>query len=151
MPRLSTSSLVRQAHAARRLRANAGLTLIEIMVVIAILGLLMTVVAVNVAGSLNDGYVETTKIQMGNLEKGLQMYAVKNRGKYPTTSEGLEAAAKYFKDNKVPVDAWGNEFQYYSPGTNSDSPYEIISLGADGSEGGDDYDADIKSWELGDE
>lgn len=149
MPRPSTSTLVRQARAQRRLlRADAGLTLVEIMVVIAILGILMTVVAVNLMGSLNEGYVETTKLQMSKIEQGLQMYAVKNRGKYPTTSEGLEAAAKYFKDNSVPTDAWGNEFQYYSPGTNSDKDYELISLGADGQEGGEDYDADIKSWEL---
>ena len=151
MPRFSTSSLVRQAHAARRLRRDAGLTLIEIMVVIAILGLLMTVVAVNVAGSLQEGYVDTTKLQMEKIKGNLQMYAVKNKGKYPSTSEGLNAAAKYFPDNKVPSDAWGNEFQYYSPGTNSDEPFELISLGRDGSEGGEDYDADIKSWELGSE
>ena len=151
MPRFSTSSLVRQAHHARRLRRDAGLTLIEIMVVIAILGLLMTVVAVNVAGSLQEGYVDTTKLQMEKIKGNLQMYAVKNKGKYPSTSEGLNAAAKYFPDNKVPSDAWGNEFQYYSPGTNSDEPFELISLGRDGSEGGEDYDADIKSWELGSE
>ena len=149
MPRTSTSSLVRQARAQRRLlRPDAGLTLVEIMVVIAILGILMTVVAVNLVSSLNDGYVGTTELQMSKIEAGLQMYAVKNRGKYPTTSEGLEAAAKYFPDNKVPVDSWGNEYQYYSPGTNSDQDYELISLGADGVEGGEDYDADIKSWEL---
>ncbi len=151
MPRFSTSSLVRQARAAQRLRRDAGLTLIEIMVVIAILGLLMTVVAVNVAGSLQEGYVDTTKLQMEKIKGNLQMYAVKNKGKYPSTSEGLNAAAKYFPDNKVPSDAWGNEFQYYSPGTNSDEPFELISLGRDGSEGGEDYDADIKSWELGSE
>ena len=149
MSRFSTSSLVRQARAAQRLRRDAGLTLIEIMVVIAILGLLMTVVAVNVAGSLQEGYVDTTKLQMEKIKGNLQMYAVKNKGKYPTTSEGLDAAAKYFPDNKVPTDAWGNEFQYYSPGTNSDEPFELISLGRDGSEGGEDYDADIKSWDLG--
>lgn len=151
MPRFSTSSLVRQARAARRLRPDAGLTLIEIMVVIAILGLLMTVVAVNLSSSLNEGYVDTTKLQMEKIKGSLQMYAVKNKSKYPTTSEGLEAAAKYFPDNKVPKDAWDNEFQYYSPGTNSDEPFELISLGADGSEGGEGYDADIKSWELGSE
>ena len=118
------------------------------MVVIAILGLLMTVVAVNVMGSLNEGYVETTKLQMTKIEQGLQMYAVKHRTKYPSTSEGLEAAAKYFPDNQVPLDAWGNEFLYFSPGTNGDHDYEIISLGRDGKEGGDSYDQDIKSWAL---
>ena len=148
MTRLSTSSLVRQARAARIHRPDAGLTLVEIMVVIAILGLLMTVVAVNVMGSLNEGYVETTKLQMTKIEQGLQMYAVKHRTKYPSSSEGLEAAAKYFPDNQVPLDAWGNEFIYNSPSSNSDAPYELISLGADGQEGGEDYDADIKSWEL---
>ena len=76
------------------------------------------------------------------------MYAAKNKGKFPSSSQGLEPIAKYFQDSSVPTDAWGNEFQYYSPGTSGDHEYEIVSLGRDGAEGGDGYDADIKSWDL---
>ncbi len=143
MPKPSRSRLVRR-------RSRAGLTLVEIMVVIAILGTLMTIVAVNVVGALDDANVDATKLQIKKVEQGLQMYAAKHKGKFPSTSDGLEAAAKYFPDNKVPTDAWGNPFQYYSPGTNGDHPYEIISLGKDGAEGGEGADADIRSWEIGD-
>lgn len=141
----STSPLI---HNARRDRARRGLTLVEIMVVVAILGTLMAVVAVNVIGSLDTANVDATKLQIKKVEQGLQMYAAKHKGKFPSTSEGLEAAAKYYPDNKVPTDAWGGEFQYYSPGSNSSAAYEIISLGKDGQEGGEDSDADIKSWDL---
>jgi general secretion pathway protein G len=152
MSRHSTSSLVASARTRRRHLSRAaderGLTLVEIMVVIAILGMLMSVVAVNVMGSLQEANVDATKLTIKKVEQGIQMYATKHKGKYPSTSQGLEAAAKYYPDNKVPTDAWGGEFQYYSPGTSGDRDYEIISLGKDGQEGGEDVDADIKSWEA---
>ncbi len=150
MPRTTTSNLIAQARTRRRHLSRAaderGLALVEIMVVIAILGMLMAVVAVNVMGSLDQANVDTTKLTIKKVEQGLQMYAAKHKGKMPTTSQGLEAAAKYFPDNSVPTDAWGNEFQYFSPGTHGDHPYEIISLGKDGQEGGEDVNADIESW-----
>jgi type II secretion system protein G len=150
MPRLSTSSLVAAARTRRRHLSRTaderGLTLVEIMVVIAILGMLMSVVAVSVMGALDQANVDVTKLTIKKAEQNLQLYAAKHKGRFPSTSDGLEAAAKYFPDNKVPVDAWGNEFQYFSPGTHGDHPYEIISLGKDGQEGGEDQDADIESW-----
>ena len=149
----SQSSLVLRGRLARTASAAAqrGLTIVEIMVVIAILGTLMTIVAVNVVGALDDANVSTTELQIRKVEQGLQMYSAKHKGRYPSTSEGLEAAKKYYPDNKVPTDSWGNEFQYFSPGSNSDKPYEIISLGKDGQEGGEGANADIKSWALGEE
>ena len=131
-------------------KSRGGMTLVEILIVIAILGSLMALVAVNVAGSFEEANVGTTELQIKKIEEGLGMYAAKHKGKYPTTSEGLEAAAKYMgATGEVPVDSWGNAFQYFSPGTNGDHKYEIVSLGGDGKEGGDDTDADIKSWEIG--
>ena len=132
-------------------KSQRGLTLVEIMVVIAILGTLMAIVGVNVVNQMQQANVDTTGLQMKQIEQNLAMYAAKHKGKFPSTSEGLEAAAKYFPDNTVPKDAWGNDFQYYSPGTTGDHAFEIVSLGRDGAEGGEDFDADIKSWELGKE
>ena len=80
--------------------------------------------------------------------QALQVYAAKHRGKYPSTSQGLEAAAKYMPDGKVPQDAWGQDFQYFSPGSSSSAPYEVISLGKDGESGGEDANADIQSWNI---
>lgn len=128
--------------------SQRGMTLVEIMVVIAILGTLMAVVAFGVTARIDDANVATTEIQMRNIENGLKLYAAKHKGKYPSTSDGLEAAAKYIGEGKVPVDAWGNDFLYYSPGTHGDNDYEIVSMGKDGAEGGDDVDADINSWEI---
>jgi len=112
------------------------------MVVIAILGLLMSVIAFNVMSSADTADVETCKLQVSRIEQNLQLfYAAQSPKKFPTTSEGLEAAAKYFPDEKVPVDPWGNPFQYTSDGTT----YEIVSLGKDGEQGGEDAGIDISN------
>jgi len=145
----STSPLL--ARSTKVLASRRGLTLVEIMVVIAILGTLMTVLAVGLTGVLDDSNVDATKLQMKRVEQSLQMYAAKNKGKYPSTSDGLSAAKKYFPNEEIPVDAWGNDFQYFSPGSRSGNEYELISLGKDGAEGGEDANADIQSWDSGDE
>lgn len=133
--------------------SRAGMTLVEIMVVITIIITLMSVMAVVVLGRLDDANADMTRIRIGQLEQALQMYAVKHKGKYPSTSQGLSAADKYMPTpGEVPTDSWGNEFQYFSPGTHGSSDYEIVSLGKDGKEGGEDAGSDIQSWNLdGDE
>jgi general secretion pathway protein G len=120
------------------------MSLVEIMVVIAIIGVLMTVIAVNVVGYLDDANVDATRIQIKKIEEALITFSARNRGKFPTTADGLQAAGRYFTNNEVPTDAWGNQFQYFSPGSGG-SPYEIISLGKDGKDGGEGPDADISS------
>ncbi|MBK7761541.1 MAG: type II secretion system protein GspG [Deltaproteobacteria bacterium] len=125
-------------------RRRRGMTLVEIMVVIAIIGTMMSIVGFAVADNFAKANVETTKLTMQQIDKNLGMYAAAKKGKFPTTSEGLAAAAKYFPDGAVPKDSWGNEFIYTASGRG----YEIVSLGADGVEGGEDYDADINSAEL---
>jgi general secretion pathway protein G len=142
---MTRATLLARHAAARRLRAERGLTLVEIMVVIAILGTLMTIVTVNVFSQLSRANVDNTVLQMKKVGSDLDMYAAKHKGKYPTTSEGLSAASKYFSDNKVPADAWGNDFQYFAPATNCSRPYELVSYGADGQQGGEEFDADISS------
>lgn len=125
-------------------RRRRGMTLVEIMVVIAIIGTMMSIVGFQVAQSFAQANVETTKLTMQQIDKSLGLYAAAKKGKFPSSSEGLSAAAKYFPDGEVPKDAWGNEFIYTASGRG----YEIISLGADGVEGGEDVDADIKSSEI---
>lgn len=133
----------------RGANSRKGMTLVEIMVVIAILGTLMAVVTVNVVGRLNDANVETTRLQIKQTEQALQLYYAKKKS-FPTTSEGLSAAAKYFPDGSVPKDAWDHEFLYFSPASDG-RPYDIVSLGADGVEGGEEHNADIHSGQKDDE
>lgn len=132
-----------------------GFTLLEVMVVLAIIGGIMALVATNILGSASDANIKTTKAQMKLIENALDLYKLDNFT-YPTTEQGLEALVKkptsnpqpknykadgYLKGNNVPTDAWGNEFLYF----NDKGKYEIVSLGADGQEGGEGDGADISS------
>ena len=131
-------------------RAQRGMTLIEIMVVIAILGMMATVVTVYFVGEQEKARKDSTKIQMHNIEQALDAYKIRY-GSFPTTEEGLKALVDKEVMKDMPKDAWGNEFQYFSPGTHGENDYEIISLGRDGKEGGEDADADLGSWNLDEE
>lgn len=146
----------------RLLNNQKGMSLIEIMVVVAIMGIVATLVTVNVAGRFEQAKVSATKTQMKNLETALDEFR-RDNGFYPQTEQGLKALVEkpsggrvpnsypkggYLKGGAVPQDAWNNDFQYFSPGTHG-NPYEIISLGGNEEEGGDDTDADINSWEIG--
>lgn len=138
-----------------------GMTLIEIMAVIAIIGLIMGIVAVGIVPRLKKAERKSAEIQMRNVEAALDQFRLDN-GFYPGTDQGLRALVEqpisgraprdyqeggYLKGGKVPKDPWGNDFLYLSPG-NQGNPYEIISFGADSKEGGEGEDADIHSWEL---
>ena len=116
-------------------RARRGLTLIELVIVIAILGLLATFVGGQVFGTFSDSQAEMSKLTMSRMESALTIYATKNRGKYPSS---LEDAKKYMPDGKVPKDSWDNEFGYKSPASSCSKAYEITSMGEDGKQGGDD-------------
>jgi general secretion pathway protein G len=122
------------------------MSLIEIIIVIVLVTTVMTIVAGGIVAAQDDAKVEETKLRMKKLEQALQLYAARHKGQYPSTSEGLAPLEKYL-DGQPAVDAWNREFLYFSPGTESGKDYEIKSLGKDGAEGGDDNDADIKSWE----
>lgn len=136
--------------------AQAGFNLIEIMVAIAIIGVLMAVVGINVIGALDSAKIDASKSSMGTLKNALIMYKLDN-GRYPTTSEGLSALVQAPSSAKkpgkkyvegVPKDGWDNDFAYFSPGTRGQNDFEIISYGSDGQEGGADNAADINSWEI---
>lgn len=141
---------------------SRGMTLIEIMVVVTILGIIATLVTVNVIGRLDQAKVSAAKTQIKNLETALDEFR-RDNGFYPQTEQGLKALIEkpstgrvptsypkggYVKGNSVPRDPWNCEFSYYSPGVHGNQ-YEITSLGADCQEGGEDSDADINSWEIG--
>lgn len=121
-------------------RLNRGLTLVEIVVVVALLGLLMTIVGGSLLGVMDDSKADATRLIIGQAESGLEMYNIK-KGKYP---KSLQDAAKYMKDQKVPLDAWNFELEY-TTSSSCGAGYEIISYGKDGKKGGEDSNADISS------
>lgn len=137
--------------AIRRIRSDAatdrGFTLIEIMIVVTIIALLSAVIIVpNVTKYLKRAKIEACKLQIKNFQTPMIEYQ-STRGNYPSTEEGLEALVKEGLLKKVPLDPWGNPYQYRYPGENDQEEYEIWSYGPDGKEGGEGANADIKSWE----
>lgn len=116
-------------------RNKKAFTLMELMVVIIILGILAAVVVPNVTGKSEEAKAKVTCIQMKNIASALKMYKIDNSS-YPSTGEGLNILIekKYFEDGKLPKDSWNQSFIY----TSTDDSFEIISLGANKKEGGED-------------
>lgn len=131
------SLLTRRQEQRRRLHRQAGMTLLEIMVVVVIVGLLGTVVGVALIRNLEEGKVGVARTQVCNLVKALGHYRVR-KGSYPSNSEGLQAlvSSGVWGKRKIPKDPWGKEYVYRQRSTtNPDSP-DVYSLGADGKDGG---------------
>jgi len=143
----------------KRFVNNRGLTLIEIMVVMVILGILATLIVPRIMGRPDEARQVQARVQIQSIETALKLYKLDN-GYYPTTDQGLQALVEaptvgqlprawrdggYLEKGKVPKDPWGNEYVYLSPGVQDD--YDLSSYGADGEPGGEGYDADINSWE----
>jgi general secretion pathway protein G len=136
--------------------AGDGFTLVEMLVVLTIIGLIMGLIGPRVLGYLGESRFKTAKLQIESLSSALDLFYL-DAGRYPTTSEGLDALAQrpagvaiwngpYLKGGRVPTDPWGNPYQYRAP-VDHTPPYEIVSLGADGREGGTGNAADISSIE----
>ncbi len=133
------------------MKKQSGFTLIEVMVVVAIIGVLVAIVVPNVIGKDEKARVDTTKSSLSSIANSLELYKLDNH-KYPTTDEGLAAlvtktaTAKSFPEGgylkSLPKDSWGNPFQYIKPGKDGKS-FDLYSYGADGQEGGQGNDADI--------
>lgn len=141
-------------------RGVTGFTLLEIIVVVFILALLAAIVAPNIIGRSDDARIKATKVQIKNFETALKLFKL-DSGFYPGTEQGLEALINkpttgnipnnyrengYLEQKKIPLDPWGNAYVYVSPGIHGD--FDIMSLGADGKEGGEGKDADIKNWDM---
>lgn len=136
-----------------RARPRGGFTLIEILVVIAVISLLAALVAPNVFQQLGTAKDATARSQIEMLGAALDAYRLDN-GRYPSTDQGLSALyteptmeprptnwrGPYLR-KQVPNDPWGNPYVYTSPG--SVAGYDIVSLGADGAPGGEGENADI--------
>lgn len=133
-------------HTSRRLQR--GMSLIEIVVVLAILGILATIIGGSMLGALDSANQDATKLAIGRVQSALDMYAAKHKGKYPSTSDGLEKAKALMPNSEVLKDAWGNDFVYLNPAQGCSNKYEVKSLGKDGKEGGSEFDSDISSCKL---
>jgi len=134
-----------------------GFSIIELMVVVIILGLLASIVVPNLIGKSDDAKIKLVEIQMKQLEEAIKLFRL-DMGRYPTTEEGLMVLVKkpdgsgyenystsgYLGGKTIPKDPWNNPYIYINEGG---SP-EIISLGADGKEGGENENKDRRLSEV---
>src|SRR5512136_2673902 len=126
----------------RTRRRERGMTLIEILVVLTILGLIAAAVAVNVVGQLGEAKVKQAKTDLHTLENCLDLYKI-DKNRYPTTEEGLQALVTAGKCKAQLKDPWGNPYVYLQPGQAHPDSFDVKSYGADGQPGGEGENADI--------
>lgn len=139
----------------KREQSRSGFTLIELLVVLVIL---MVIGAISVGSFLKEpdkAKVKATRVSFTSLENAMERFKL-DCGRYPTEDEGIEAlmfapegldvdwGGKYLKKARHVRDAWDNDYAYIVPGSDSE-PFEIISYGADGVEGGEKFNADLSS------
>lgn len=131
---------------------STGFTLVELLVVLAILTLLAGLVGPRVLGQLGGAKSKTASVQIADIEKSLELFKL-DVGRFPTTDEGLNALISkpgslpgwngpYLKGGTVPADPWGKPYKYTNPGAGT---VELLSLGADGTPGGEGENADVKN------
>ncbi|WP_315721967.1 MULTISPECIES: type II secretion system major pseudopilin GspG [unclassified Bradyrhizobium] len=128
-----------------------GFTLVEMLVVITIIGLIMGLIGPRVLNYLSESKTKAARIQLQSFSAALDLFYL-DAGRYPSTSEGLAALAQrpaglsawngpYLKGGAVPKDPWNTDYVYRAPGDHG--PYDILSYGADGQEGGSGTAADV--------
>lgn len=152
MPAPSTPQRLRGALTRSLRSAQRGFTLIEILVIVAILALLASLVGPQVMGVLGGQKSKTALVQIAEIEKALDVFKLEV-GRYPTSSEGLQALVTrpggvaiwngpYLRGG-VPSDPWGKPYVYSNPGPNGG--VQIMSYGGDGAPGGEGENADISN------
>ena len=130
---------------------SRGFTLLELVIVLIILGTIMAFLAPRIFGNVEKANQQLAKAKMEQLAGQLEIMRLEV-GRYPNSQEGLRAQLErpsgmekwtgpYVKDASAIKDPWGNDFKYTSPAANK--PFEIVSLGADGRDGGDGANQDI--------
>lgn len=142
-------------------RSERGFTLIELIVVIAVISVLAAVVSPLVFRNVGDARLAAAQTQIETFGLALDTYRLDN-DYYPSTAQGLDAlvhpptgepAARAWRGpylkRAVPPDPWGRSYQYRSPGDSAPGAYDLFSLGRDGEAGGTGEDADIMSWRSG--
>jgi general secretion pathway protein G len=151
---IGSAAFVMQRRSKPSTRRVRGMTLIEILVVLVLIGVVLGVVGGNFIGKGEKAKADAAKIEIGQIGQTLDLYKLEV-GRYPSTQEGLQALISappgvsnwngpYWKKTTVPKDPWGNDYRYAAPGQNN-APYEISSYGADGKEGGEGANKDIAS------
>ena len=147
--------LVGRRSGSTTIAAIRGMTLIEILVVLTLIGIVMGIVGGNYLGQGEKAKAKAAKIEIEQIGQTLDLFRLEV-GRYPTTQEGLQALitaptgvanwnGPYWKKNTLPKDPWTNEYKYASPGQHG--AYDLWSYGADGKEGGEGTNKDITSWE----
>jgi general secretion pathway protein G len=141
-----------------RRSASRGFTLIEIMVVVAIIGILAALIVPKIMSRPDEARVVAAKQDIGSIMQSLKLYRLDN-GRYPTQDQGLaalvtkpttEPVPNNWKGGgyleRLPNDPWGNPYQYLNPGVHGE--IDVFSYGANGKDGGEGNDATIGSWQL---
>ena len=142
----------------RKKNTRTGFTMVELMAMLIIIGLLATLVVTKVASQIDKARVTTTKANLKILHSAVNQFKM-DTARFPTEEEGLMALVEqpgdaenyepggYLETTEVAKDAWGHDF-IYELFPESGKPFVIKSLGADGEEGGEDYDADLLSTDA---
>jgi general secretion pathway protein G len=135
-----------------------GFTMVELMAMLIIIGLLATLVVTKVATKIDQARVTTTKANLKSLHSAVNQFKM-DTGRFLSEDEGLMELVEqpsdvinwepggYLETTEIPKDGWGNEF-IYERFPESGKPFVIKSLGSDGEEGGEDYDADLYSTDA---
>jgi len=139
-------------------RDQRGITLIEMMVVIVILGILATIIFTRVSDRPEQARRTKAAVEIRQIQTALELFKLDN-GFFPSTEQGLEALVSIPTTGKIPTnypesgylekvprDPWGNPYVYICPGAHGD--YDVVSYGADGEPGGDGKNRDVESWNL---
>jgi general secretion pathway protein G len=138
----------------RRRRDDGGFTLLELLVVLAIMGLLAAIIAPQVLKYLGSSRTQTAKVQIQNVVAALELYRL-DVGRYPTQDEGLNAVlvapptaagwnGPYLQRSAALTDPWGQPYLYRNPGKHGE--IDVYSLGSDKQEGGTGEAADVGNW-----